>query len=366
MSDISTVSPPAELLGTATLSGGSTVLVTGGAGFFGELLIKALLERSIRCVSIDLETNYVTHPFLTSIRGDIRDTQLLDQLASRDRFDAIFHLAAIQAHDARDKNFLWGSNVQGTVAIAEMARKFGIPRVVYTSTNCLWGKGMNRPVTEEDLPEPVEIYGRSKWEGEKILLAYKEHFHCIIFRCPTIIDSGRLGLLAILFEFIDEGRRVWVVDGGKNRYQFIYAPDLVDACLKGMEYDDSGLFNIGSDGVTTFAETYQYVIDKAGTGAHLASIPGALILPLMKLAHICNLSPLGPYQYKMIAAEFEFDTDKIKKSLSWLPTLTNGEMLFKAYAYYHEHRQEIQRRSGVSAHKRSPRMGVIRLLKWLS
>ena len=366
MSASSTDSPSAELHGIAAASGVGTVLVTGGAGFFGELLIKALLARHIRCVSIDLETDNVKHPLLTSIRGDIRDTQLLEQLASRERFDTIFHLAAIQAHDARDKSFLWSSNVQGTVTIAEIAKKFGIPRVVYTSTNCLWGKGMNRPVTEMDQPEPVEIYGRSKWEGEKILLAYREFFHSIIFRCPTIIDSGRLGLLAILFEFIDEGRKVWVVDGGKNRYQFIYAPDLVDACLKGMQYDDSALFNIGSDGVTTFAETYEYVISKAGTGAHLASMPGALILPLMKLAHLCNLSPLGPYQYKMIAAEFEFDTGKIKKCLSWLPTLTNREMLFKAYTYYHEHRKEIQRRSGVSAHKRSPRMGAIRLLKWLS
>ncbi len=71
----------------------------------------------------------------------------------------------------------------------------------------------------------------------------------IILRCPTIIDSGRLGLLAILFEFIQDGKKVWVVGGGANRYQFIYAQDLATACLLAMNYPHSDIFHIGSDDV---------------------------------------------------------------------------------------------------------------------
>ena len=114
---------------------------------------------------------------------------------------------------------------------------------------------MGRPVREQDEPKPIEIYGCSKWEGEKILLERTDAIDVIIFRCPTIIDSGRLGLLAILFAFIDEGRKVWVVGGGKNTYQFIYAPDLADAFMKGLEFRGSEVFNIGS-GPSPFFQKY--------------------------------------------------------------------------------------------------------------
>jgi UDP-glucose 4-epimerase len=118
--------------------------------------------------------------------------------------------------------------------------------------------------------------------------------------------------------------------------------------------------------VRSFADVYQSVIEKTNTGARVASLPSFFLLPLMKLAFKLGLSPLGPYQYKMIASNFLFDTKKIKEKLDWKPTITNDEMLWKAYEYYHQHRQEIEARTNVSAHKKPAKMGVIRLLKWMS
>jgi nucleoside-diphosphate-sugar epimerase len=344
----------------------STVLVTGGAGFFGNLLKRALLERGFRVVSIDLQYDDFRHPDLQAVRGDIRNRDLIEQLFSHDRFDAIFHCAAMLAHAVRDKDFLWSSNVDGTRAIAEAAKQHHVPKVIFTSSNCLWGEPFGRPVREDDAPNPVEIYGRSKWEGEKILSAHTNDFDVVTFRCPTIIDEGRLGLLAILFEFIDEGRKVWVVGGGDNVYQFIAAEDLIDACLRALQYRGSDVFNVGSDNVKSLREVYQHVIDRAGTGARVANFPRRLALPLMKIAHALGLSPLGPYQYKMIAESFVFDTSKIQEKLGWRPTVTNEEMLSRAYEYYHTHRGEIDARTNVSAHRQPARMGVIRVLKWLS
>jgi len=68
----------------------------------------------------------------------------------------------------------------------------------------------------------------------------------------------------------------------------------------------------------------------------------------------------------MIAEDFVFDTTKIKGELGWAPTLTNAEMLWRAYSYYSANDQEIKNRKNVSAHKRQASMGVIRLLKCLS
>jgi UDP-glucose 4-epimerase len=346
----------------------NTVLLTGGAGFFGGLLKRELLKKGMRVVSVDLEEDNYNHPNLISIKGDIRQRKTLDKLGKKYKFEAIYHIAAILAHAARNKNFLWTSNVDGTRNIADLAQKYHIPKVIFTSSNCLWGRSFDRLVSEDDTPKPVEIYGRSKWEGEKILLEsrYQNDFKTIIFRCPTIVDSGRLGLLAILFEFIDEGRKVWVVGGGKNRYQFIFARDLIDACIKAMDYNETTVFNTGSDNVPTFLETYNYVIKKAGTKSRVANLPRIITIPVMRIAHVLNLSPLGPYQYKMIAESFVFNTTKIKKELKWRPTLTNPEMLYKSYIYYHNNLQDIKNRKNVSAHKQVAKMGIIRLLKWFS
>jgi nucleoside-diphosphate-sugar epimerase len=342
------------------------VLITGGAGFFGEVLKKELLKKGFFCVSIDLEKDNYTHKNFVAVQGDIRDKKLLDAIFSKYKFDAVFHLAAILAHAIKDNGFLWSSNVDGTKNIAEFAKKYNVPKVVFTSSNCLWAKNFSRNITENEIPEPVEIYGRSKLEGEKILWKYRDFFDAVIIRCPTIIDEGRLGLLAILFDFIDEGRKVWVVGDGSNRYQFVYAKDLVDACVKSLSYNRSDIFNIGSDNVKTFREVYQYVIDNAKTSAKVCPLPKAPAILAMKLAHFLRISPLGPYHYKMIAESFVFDTSKIKKKLKWKPTLTNEEMLWKSYNYYRTNKNEIHSRKNVSAHRKPAEMGVIRVLKWIS
>jgi len=341
-------------------------LITGGSGFFGDILKQALLKEGHKCVNIDLEKDEFVHENLVSVQGDIRDMDLLHSIFKAHKFDAIFHCAAILAHAVKDKNFLWESNVDGTRNVVECAKEYGVKQLVFTSSNCLWAKNFHRLVTEEDIPEPIEIYGKSKWEGEKILQGYSDYVNSVIFRCPTIMDSGRLGLLAILFEFIDEGRKTWVVGGGDNRYQFIYAQDLVDACIKASKYPKTEIFNIGSEDVKTFKEVYEYVIGKAGTKARVASLPRKLAIFGMKVCYALKISPLGPYQYKMIAEDFEFDISKIKEKLDWKPTLKNEDMLYKAYKYYNENRKDISERKDVSAHKQGAKMGIIRLIKWLS
>jgi UDP-glucose 4-epimerase len=343
-----------------------TALVTGGAGFFGGILIARLLGDGWSVVSIDLQPDDRVDPCFRAIQGDIRDQKLMTTIYEENSFDVVYHCAAILAHAVKDKAFLWTSNVDGTRVVAEGARKARVPKLVFISSNCLWGKGYPYAITEDEPPAPVELYGKSKWQAEKIVNEFRGDMDVVSFRCPTITDSGRLGLLSILFEFIDEGRRVWTVGGGTNRYQFIYARDLADACIRAAGHTRSDIFNIGSDGVKTMAEVYEYVIAKAGTGAKVAALPKGPTLLAMKVAHHLKLSPLGPYHYKMIAENFLFDTTRIKSSLGWLPTLTNEQMLYEAYRYYQTNRRQIEARTDVSAHKQAADMGIIRLLKWLS
>src|ERR1700685_2141721 len=222
-----------------------TVMVTGGAGFFGGILKRAILESGDRCVSVDVCPDRDEHPNLDKRQIDLRDREALDKVFASGHIDGVVHCAAMLAHGSTDPKELWSSNVDGTRTLMEAMRKHGVRQHVFTSSNCLWGEAMGRPVREDDPPNPVELYGRSKLEGERIIQEYPD-INSVLLRCPTIIDFGRLGLLSILFEFIDEGRRVWAVGGGRNRYQFIYAQDLADACIRAATHRRSDIFNIGS------------------------------------------------------------------------------------------------------------------------
>ena len=343
-------------------------LITGGAGFFGTVMKKYLSEKGIESVIYDLVPDTDNVARTVAVQGDVRDASQLEACFRKyGPFDAVFHLAAQLAHSVKDKNFLWTSNVDGTRQVVETAIQHKVPHVVFTSSNCLWGDPFGRKVLETDPPNPVEIYGLSKWEGEKILLQHKDDITATIIRCPTITDAGRLGLLSILFEFIEENRKVYVVGGGENVYQFIYAGDLANACLLAAEKSTSSeVFNIGSDNVKSFKEVYQYVIQKACSTSRIVALPKAPTLFAMKLCYKLGLSPLGPYQYKMIAEDFVFDTTKIKAKLGWRPTVTNEEMLLKAYMFYKENKEVIRSAKGGAAHRQSANMGIIKLLKYLS
>jgi UDP-glucose 4-epimerase len=345
---------------------GKTALVTGGSGFFGSVLASRLTTEGWSVVSIDLVPAAFEHPQFTPIVGDIRNRDRLQDLFRRSRFDAVFHCAAMLAHGTVSRSDLWTSNVDGTRRVAEACREAHVPSLIYTSSNCLWGHNFRRPVREDDAPQPIELYGSSKWEGEKILSEYARDFSVVTIRCPTIIDAGRLGLLSILFTFIAEGRKVWVVGPGDNHYQFIYAQDLADAMIKAVNYPRSATFGIGADDVRSMREIYAYVAQKAGTGSRVASLPKWPTLTAMRLAHWLRLSPLGPYHYKMISEDFAFDTTAIKRELAWQPTLSNHEMLYQAYLYYCTHRPDIEARTNVSAHRKPVNLGIINVLKWIS
>jgi UDP-glucose 4-epimerase len=342
------------------------LLITGGSGFFGGVLKRRLLAEGFRCVNIDLVPDGDHHENLESIQGDLRDKDLLDRIFATHKFVAVFHIAAMLAHGAMDETLLWTSNVDGTRNIAEACKTHRVPTLVFTSTNCLWASNVGHAIAEDEKPAPIEIYGRSKLAAEEVLAEYCEAMNVVILRCPTIIDEGRLGLLAILFEFIQDGKKVWVVGGGANRYQFIYAQDLVEACLLAMKYPQSDIFHIGSDDVKSLRAVYDAVIAEAHSGSRVASLPKGPTIAAMKVAHRLGISPLGPYHYQMIAEDFLFDTAKIKTSLGWRPTLTNEQMLVRAYRYYAAQRDEIHARTEVSAHSKPASMGVIRLLKWIS
>jgi len=81
--------------------------------------------------------------------------------------------------------------------------------------------------------------GYPKMSSHVLLLGLGDRLESDSIRCPTIVSAGRLGLLSIFFEFVKEGRRIYLVGDGSNRYQFIYAGDLATDTITYMATDGS-------------------------------------------------------------------------------------------------------------------------------
>ena len=344
------------------------ILVTGGTGFFGGIVKLALAEAGHDYVNLDR-----LHDPQDQVAGrmelvDLRDTSAVDEVFQRrGPFDAVCHGGAVLAHEASNHQELWDTNMGGTRNVADSCRRHGVKKLIFTSTNCLWGKPLNRPVKESDPVNPVEIYGRSKLAAEQLLQDYRTEMDVVIFRSSTIIAPGRVGLLGILFDFIAEGRRIPIIGRGDKPYQFIDAGDYAAAILLALARPGSDTFHVGSHHACSLAESYAYVIEKAGSTSKIYRWPAFPALDLMRLCHALGVSPLGPYHYNMIAEEFIFDTSHVERTLGWHPTKTNGEILYAAYEYYVRHRKALGA-SGhfLPAHRRRSHPGVIQVLRWLS
>ena len=340
-------------------------LVTGASGYFGGLLARDLTDRGIAVVGLDRLADPEPDPRCPVAIADLRDRDAVRGVFERHGpFDAVFHCAAVMGHERPDPRDLWESNVTGTGNVADAAAAHGVRKLVYTSTICVYGRPYDDPVDEDEPVCPIEDYGRSKLAGERLLLERSDGLAADCLRCPTIVSAGRLGLIAILFEFVREGRRVYLVGNGSNRYQFVDARDLAAACLLAARAPGSHVYHVGSDRVKPLREVYGAVIAEAGSSSRLVSLPERPALLLLRLLHRLGVSPLGPYHARLISGTFLFDTTRLRTNLGWQPTRSNDEMLREAWRFYAE--RDASRDASLSAHRQGAKMGILRLVKWLS
>jgi UDP-glucose 4-epimerase len=358
---VSTPPQPALKLGPEP----KRVLITGAGGYFGGVLARHLADRGIAVTGLDRLADPEADPRVTYATADLRSPEeVRDVFRTHGPFDAVFHCAALMGHENPDPKELWDSNVTGTGHLADICIEEGVGKLVYISSICVFGRAYEQVVTEDEPTCPVCDYGRSKLAGEKELEKRMSRLDIDMLRVPTIVSAGRLGLLAIFFEFVEEGRRIYLVGDGSNRYQFLFAGDLAEACLLSSRAPGSTMYHVGSDNVKTLKEVYGAVIEEAGTRSRFFSIPQAPAIAALNLLFKLGLSPLGPYHSRLIAGTFVFTTDRIKKNLGWRPTRTNDDVLREAYRFYRQGKAE--RSADLSAHRQGAKMGILRLVKWLS
>jgi UDP-glucose 4-epimerase len=168
---------------------GRTYLITGGAGFIGSNLVRAVLGRGDRArVLDDFSTGrranldeLVGHERLTVIEGDIRDPETCR--AAIDGVDYVLHQAASPSvpRSVADPVGTNDVNVVGTLHLLEAARQRGVRRFVFASSSSVYGESETLPKEEKMPPAPISPYGLQKLCGESYCRLYHR-----LYGLPTV------------------------------------------------------------------------------------------------------------------------------------------------------------------------------------
>jgi nucleoside-diphosphate-sugar epimerase len=333
-------------------------LVTGGAGYFGTILVQRLVDQGHRVRILDINDADEKPPGVETVRADIRDRDAV--VRACEGVTVVHHNVALVPL-AKDVEAFWSVNEGGTRNLLEAALAQEVGKVVHMSSSAVFGVPPRNPVDDTVAPNPQEDYGRAKLAGERLCHDHVARgLDVTIIRPRTIMGHGRLGIMQILFEWIREGKPVPVFGKGDNRYQFVHADDLASAAIKAGERAGASTYNVGADRFGTMRETLADLIAHAGTGSRIVSVPTGPAVAMMNVTSRLGLSPLGAYHSLMYGREMYFDLARTRRELDWTPRFSNAEMFCESYDWYLRHRDEVLGRHHASHHRSPVKQGVLR------
>ena len=225
----------------------NNIFLTGGAGFIGSSLADSLLSQGYKIVCLDNFDNYydktiklkniqnaIENPNFKLVDGDIRDRNLLSKLFGENDFQLIVHLAAKAGvrPSVESPQDYFEVNINGTINILEVAKEYGVKKMVFASSSSVYGNNKKVPFSETDFVDyPISPYAASKKAGELICYTYHELYQMDItcLRFFTVYGPRQRPDLAIhkFAKLILGNKSVPVYGDGSFKRDFTYIDDIV-------------------------------------------------------------------------------------------------------------------------------------------
>ncbi len=263
------------------------VLVTGGGGFIGSHLVRALLERGDEVRVLD--------NFSTGDRANLEgiDVEVVEgELRSYERVhnamrgvETVFHLGALGSVPRSVQDPLTSSavNIEGTLNVLLAARDEGARRVVFSSSSSVYGSTRDLPTTEATPPDPIAPYGVAKLAAERYCVSFSrvyEALESVVLRYFNVFGerqspfSQYAAVVPLFVTAIAEGRPVTIFGDGEQSRNFTYVGNVVDATLLAADAPDASgrMFNIASDepaSVNRVADLIGEILGKPVERTHL-------------------------------------------------------------------------------------------------
>jgi len=286
-----------------------TVLITGGTGFIGSHLSRELIKRGYKVIVLG------KGPFQKEkLSGKIKFYKTdvcsgnLDKIFKKEYPAIVYHLAAyLPKSDTEEpaynvKNIK--TNVLGTLNVLEAAKKYGVKKIIFSSSAAVYGNPVVIPTPENYPLKPESLYGLAKLTAENIFQVYYKLFNLsyIILRYSNVYGPGQKpgrqgSLVADFIKKISQDEEVIINRSGKQTRDYLYVDDVITANLLAMKSKKVGIYNVGSGSETGINDIF-YKICK---------IFGKQIKPHYK--------PAGKTEIKRSLLKI----DKIKRDLKWQP-----------------------------------------------
>lgn len=248
------------------------ILVTGGNGFIGSHLVRALVNGGDRVTVLDSAHAPIDVAHRV-IEGDIWDADLSDL----GRVDVIVHLAALAGvrQSIAEPLHYEHVNVRGTLRLLDFAKCAGVKQFVFASSSSVYGNVTHRsPFREDvDIPTPISPYGATKLAGEHLGRIYSQ-VHGVRFlalRFFTVYGPRQRGDLAIqkFARKMLSGEPVPLYGDGSTKRDYTYIEDIVRGIRLAIDYRDSmyEAVNLGSGHPVRLSEMVQVLEQALGVKA---------------------------------------------------------------------------------------------------
>lgn len=263
-----------------------TCLVTGGAGFIGSNLVRALLDRRVEVIVLD---NFATgkrerlprSPRLTVVEADLCTFAELPSIVQR--CDYVFHLAAQVGNvkSIRDPEGDARANIAASVRLLSACAGTGVKKIVYASSSATFGEAVTLPIDEDHPQAPESFYALSKLTAEKYaLLAHAllgvpsvclRYFN--VYGLP-MERSDYAGVISIFIDRLRAGQPLTIYGDGSQFRDFVYVQDVVQANLAAAERGQPGrAYNIGTGAKTTILDLAHALCRIAGAEPRITFEP---------------------------------------------------------------------------------------------
>ena len=342
------------------------VAISGGAGFLGLHLARRLLADGVGVRTLDLAPldDGRLEREVEELRGDVRDPVAARRLVAGAH--VVVHAAAALPIQASPDS-IRSANVEGTATVLAAALEAGVRRAVFVSSTAVYGVPERHPIHEDDPLVGVGVYGESKIEAETVCRAFAARgLPTVIVRPKTFVGPERLGVFEILFDWVREGRRIYTLGPGTNRYQLLAVEDLVDAIVR--SFDAPGVVgeavNVGATDFGTVRDDLGALLEHAGSPSRLTPVPARPAEVALRALELLRLSPLAEWHYKTAHRDSFVSTDKAQRLLGWTPRLSNAQTLIETYDWYLANRDRV--RTAGTTHRVPWNQQALGLLKRLS
>jgi nucleoside-diphosphate-sugar epimerase len=325
------------------------ILVTGGAGFLGQHLVKALQERgdAVRVLDQPSErSSQLARRGVIVFHGDIRDPTALTEPVRG--VDAVLHLAAMSGV-WRPMSDYCAVNVKGTENVCRAVLDAGVKRLVHISSWTVYGMGIGQPARENFAFKPLrEPYSLSKVIGDKLVqrMIARDGLPAVIIRPDTIFGPGDQQHIGRLADRLRAGRFI-IVGSGRNAVPFIYVTDVVQGLMLALDHPRAvgNAYNIANDSPLTQEELLYAIADQVGARRPRIHVPYAA---LSAAAHVAEKTAqlarstrkpiLTRIGVSIFGADNRHSIDKARRELDYSPRMPLSEGISLATAWYRDQR----------------------------